>query len=188
MPNITSLAEQIAQGGPSGAFQPQQQNNWLFEFPNISGTGSRQTLTLSLDAGFLPKSSNPEIEINGLNRKIYVAGPRKYEAGTLILKDYLDRDTAGEIQAWDRAVYTPSQNFPGGTVGLPGNGSISAGYKRQCSILLFGPDGSMERHWTLAGCWPSSVDYGSLDMKSAEVVFITLTIRYDEAFYTPRQA
>lgn len=175
MPNITSFAEQLAQGGDAGAFEPQRQNNWLFQFPSTLSSGDQLLLLMSLDSGFLPKASNEEIEINVLNRKLYVAGPRRYEAGTLVLKDFVDKDTAGSLAVWHNSVYFPSSG--GGTVFMPGD------YKQNCSILLFAPNGSMQRVWTLAGCWPSSVDYGTLDMKSADFVSISVTIRYDEATY-----
>ena len=173
MPDISSLAEQLVQGGSLGAFEPQRQNNWFFLVQDIGGRENE--ILLALDEGFLPAQSNEEIAINVLNKKLYVAGPRRYEAGSLVLRDYVDRDIAGLIENWQSVVYTGGAND--GRVGLP------ADYKRTCVVQLFGPDGTALREWELDGCWPTSVKYGSLDMKSSDQVKIEVTIRYDEAVY-----
>lgn len=155
-----------------GAFEPQRTANWLIEIHDLpGGDGDTDLIALSLETGFLPNFSNEEISLGYLNEYRYAAGKALFEAGELVVKDFVDRETAGALLRWSRQVYDPST----GQVGF------AADYKKEAHILLFGPNGTKLRVWKLRGVWPQARNFGSLDMTSSEKVTITTTLRYDKA-------
>jgi len=160
-----------------GNYEAQRQNNWYFEVapPSSGSNDTKRVIELALDIGFLPNESSEEIEIHFVNERVYVAGKPLFEAGALTLKDYVDQPVMKAISDWRKLVYNPET----GAIGLAKN------YKVDSTIVLFAPDGTYRREWDLRGCWPQAVNYGAtLDMSTAELNKIEVTIRYDKALPT----
>jgi len=153
-----------------GSFEPQRTANWLLEVHGLPGGDDLNLIELSLESFAAPRTSNDEIELGYLNERRYVAGKALFETQDLVVKDFVDRQTAGAILRWRRQVYDPST----GKIGL------AAYYKKDCNIILFAPDGSQERLWRLQG-WPKAANYGDLNQVQSEKVLITCTLRYDKA-------
>jgi len=163
---ISLVASQIASA--LGSFEPQKRNIWTIEIPGVLQS---DILELSLRQGFLPTETNEEHEIPLGNERVYYAGKARYEAGTIICGDYVDRDIASIISQWRTTVYDPA-------TGIVNYASV---YKKQASIVVAASDGTLQRVWNLLGCWPEAVHYGDLDMSNAEQVLISVTLRYDKA-------
>ena len=170
MPNLVT-AERIAP--QAGGFEPQRQANWTLEIADPS-IDVNDVIQFSLESGFLPSRSNEEIELHFGNERRYVAGKALYEAGTLVVKDFVDARTAKIVSDWQELVYNPAT----GVVGL------ASQYKKEANIVLFGPNGTGRRVWTLVGLWPQAVNFGSLDMTANDKVTIEMTMRYDVAIPT----
>ena len=170
MANITSLAEQLVQGGTAGAFEPQRKNNWFFIVPGLI----ERPIVVALETGFAPTQETEEQELHFLNEKKFYAGKTSWAEGSLSLKDFVDRGSATAMINWQQKIYSPQT----------GAVNFAKVYKINCSVQLFGPDGTLDREWSLLGCWPKSVNYGELDMTSAEKVVIQASIRYDKAIPT----
>jgi len=173
MPSIAQViagAQQIAASG--GAFEPQRQANWFIQIVGLTGgAAAEDILAFSLESGFLPNESNEEIEIQYANERRYVAGKALFETGSLVVKDFVDKGTADTVVKWRKTVYDQAT----GKVGL------AKEYKKNASIVLFGPEGSFKREWRLEGVWPQAVNYGTLDMTANDKVTIEITLRYDKA-------
>lgn len=160
--------------GMQGNYEVQRQNNWYFEVTPPSGgnNDTKRVIELALDVGFLPNESSEPVEIHFVNEVVYVAGKPRFETGTLTLKDYVDQPVMKSVSDWRKKVYDPET----GKIGL------AKDYKVDASIVLFAPDGTYRREWTLRGCWPESVNYGgTLDMSTMEQNKIEITLRYDKA-------
>ena len=152
----------------AGAFEPQRQYHWVLRVPGIEG---EKVLELSLRQGALPSESSEEIPIPILNGTVYVAGKQTYEAGSFTFNDYVDQDTMGLIGKWRDKVYDPKTQLQG----------YAKDYKFLGDLVLYGPDYSTERVWSLVGIWPQAVNNGTIDYSSSEVVQIEVTFRYDRA-------
>lgn len=151
----------------SDNWEVQRQNN--FEI-SIAGVGGR-TLTLAVEAGFLPAESNEIIELNFGNSKVKVAGIANFEDGTLSLRDAIAQDIEKIVVDWRKQVYDPETDRVG----------LAVNYKKQGRVIQWAPDGSMERTWKIIGCWPSTVNYGTLDYTASDKKLIEITLTYDKA-------
>ena len=152
----------------NGAYEPQRQYHWILRISDLPGS---DVLELSLRAGNLPTDANEEIVIPMLNANVYVAGKQTVEAISFTYNDYVDVDTMGVIGRWRRLVYNPETQEQG----------YAANYKKTASLILYGPDYSVERVWELQGLWPMSATNGAISYESSEIVQIEVSFRYDRA-------
>ena len=159
------VGDHLAAAG--GAFEPQRQNNFLFSV-DLPG---QENITLSLESSALPTVGVEEIELHYLNTRRYVAGKAVYDTIPLVVKDMVDVGVASAIKDWHEQVFNPFTHKIG----------LARDYKKFADLVLFGPDGDIERIWNLIGCWPTTVSYGTLDMSSSEKVLIETTLRFDRA-------
>lgn len=174
---LYTRADNLASVGTG--FEPQRQHNWALEL-NLPGDDG-DFVTLSIVNGFLPAGYNDEVPIPYGNEVVYVAGKAVWDAGTIVLRDWIDRPTAQILLDWRVSVYNPTT----GAIGL------AADYKQDASIILFGPNvidqtegaSQFERVWTIHGCWPVRVNPASngLDMTTSGQVMMELALRYDKA-------
>lgn len=164
MPQVVT-ADHIAAAG--GAFEPQRKNNFTLIIP----VGDSGVIQRSLNAFPLPKETNEPIAVQFGNEERKVAGRATYEPLELTLKDYVDTPIAQQLIQWRRLVYNPET----GVIGL------AKDYKKEGEVIMFGPNGDMERTWKLYGIWPSKLDPGGGDMNANEPNIITTTLAVDRA-------
>lgn len=155
----------------AGGFEPQRQSNWEFEI--ALGGGDRDVIKLSAVSFALPTGTNEEVELAYGNERRYLAGKMTWDTSSLMLNDFVDQDTRLAILNWRREVYDPNN----------GNIGLASDYKKDATVTLYGPDGTMERQCKLTGCWPVNEPAGDLDHGSSEAVQMELTIRYDKAIW-----
>jgi len=200
--SIHVMATNLAQA--YGVFEPQRQHNWDFSIAsNLYGSEEHDIISLSLATGFLPRVSNEEVAIPYGNEYVFVAGKAVHEAGTLVLRDWVDRQTVALLYQWRLQVYDPRT----GAIGLARN------YKKTAALDLTGPNvaegtgtGAIQdvlgefvpqnlgggglrnvlpslRSWELVGCWPISFNPAAngLDMGSSGQVMVEMVVRYDKA-------
>jgi hypothetical protein len=164
MPEFISADHIAAQ---NGAFEPQRKNN----FTLVIAIDQNRLLQRSLDSFPLPKEANEEVAVNYANEVRKVAGRAVFENLELVLKDFADQGIGQLLIAWRRQVYDPSN----GKIGL------AKDYKKSGEVVMFAPDGTLQRTWTLIGCWPSKLDPGGGDMNANENNKISCTLTIDKA-------
>ena len=164
---VRILADHIAAGGAAGGYEPQRKNNFMVYLTPPGGDSD--PIEMALMSFPLHKETTGVIKIPYVNSERKVAGKTEYAAKELKVRDYVDQQTAQEVRAWRRKVWDPKT----GKVGL------AKDYKVDGRVVLYAPDGSAERTWSLHGVWPSSFDMGSGDMSSADPVEITCTLEVD---------
>lgn len=150
----------------SAGFEPQRVYNFSLAIDGLQDT------VFALESMSLPTTMVSEIELNFLNTRRYVAGRASFEAIPVIVKDVVNGSTASEIKLWHERVFDP----------LTGGIGFAESYKRNARIILFGPNGAVQRTWTLEGCFPTAVNFGSLTYDSDDVVRIDMQLRYDRCF------
>lgn len=153
----------------SAGWELQRRNN--FEI-SISGVGeSERLLTLAVVSGSLPSESNNPISVQYGNSEVKVAGTYTIQSGTLVVRDFLQKDTEALIEEWRSLVYNKETDAVG----------FAANYKKQARVVQFAPDGSYERTWKIEGVWPSSVSYGDVGQTDNSIKEINITLEYDKA-------
>jgi hypothetical protein len=160
------VAYHIAQ--QAGTFEPQRQNNFLFEIYGLGGD-DKDIINLSIVNAALPSISMDEIEITYGNTKVYVAGPATVETIPLVVRDYVDTNTREALLAWFGLCFNPVT----GAIGLAAN------YKKEGRIVITDPSGGNERSCRLTGCWLQALTHGPLDHTGGDPIQIEGTIRYD---------
>jgi hypothetical protein len=151
----------------SGGYEPQRQSNWEFAV----ALANQELIKLSAVTFTLPNESSEDVALPYGNETRYVAGKTMFDQATLDLRDFVDKDTRKAIVDWRKEVYDPDS----GRIGL------ARDYKKDATLTLYGPDGTMERKCKLQGCWPMAVNHGQADHSSSDVVLISVTLRYDIA-------
>jgi hypothetical protein len=164
MANPYVSADHIA--AAAGGFEPQRQNNFTIVLP-VGGRVIQQ----SLESFPMPKEENEVIAIKFGNETRKVAGPASYSELTLVVKDFVDQDTAKALLEWRRSVYNPAT----------GQIFYASSYKKTAQVFLLGPEGSRIRGWQLSGVWPSKIDLGEGKMDSPSNNMITVTLQVDKA-------
>jgi hypothetical protein len=157
-----------------GALEPLRQHAFRM-YITSTGTSSLQSnseqFELAIRDTFTPNRTTETIEIDAENEKLYYAGKTTYDAGSVVIRDYVDADVVKFLTDWENAVYNPAT----------GIGGYKSQYAGEAIIQQYAPDGSIVREWKLKNIWPESVDHGSLTMGSADPVEINCSFRYDRA-------
>lgn len=162
-------------------FEPQRQNNALLTVLDM-GTFSNETsgsnsLTLSLAAFPLPKTSSGEITIPFLNEYRKFAGNTQYDNMSVTFHDYVDRATARALWSWRYYIHDP-------TTGLRGMKHL---YAKNAVVDLFPPnnDQTYYARYKIEGIWPQACDFGEIDMGSDDNVRIGVTFAIDKVYPDP---
>lgn len=153
----------------SAGWEIQRRNNFEISIPGVGE--SERLLTLSVVSGALPTESNEVITLNYGNTNVKVAGVANTEGGTLVVRDYLQKDVEKMVDEWRATVYNKSTDGIG----------FAANYKKQARIVQFAPDGTYERTWKIYGVWPSQVTYGDMSNTDGNTKEIQITLQYDKA-------
>jgi len=164
MPQLVTADHIAAQGG---AFEPQRKNNFTLRID----LGHARVIQRSLDSFPLPKEANSPILVNFGNEVRKVAGRAEFDDLELVLKDYADQPIAQALIQWRREVYRPTDGFIG----------LARDYKKDGIVIMFAPNGLLERRWELKGIWPSRLDPGGGDMNANSQNLITTTLAIDKA-------
>lgn len=175
MPIDTLHADHI--GAVGGGFELQRSNNALLYIVNLAGN-ENDLITFSLASFPLPKLSSGIIEVPYLNEKRKFAGQITYDDISIVINDYVDKDTSKLLHQWRYLVQNP----------VTGKVGFKKAYAKEARMVMFGPDGTQEREYTLKGVWPSSLDAGEADFASEDGVKINLTLSIDKVIYVPAAA
>lgn len=146
------------------AFEPKRQNRWIVVWDGIDTYTLRNFARPNLNMG--------EVVIDYINTKRYFTGKFEWQTISMTLNDPIAPSQAQKMMEWVRLAY---ENVTG-----------RAGYKEMYTaknfrLKLLDPPGSVVEEWEFVNIWPQSVDFQGLDMASAEVAQIAVTLRFDQA-------
>ena len=160
-------ADHIAAGG--GGFQPQLKSNFTLRMTPPGSDAGAQVVELAMHTFPFPKMVTEEGTINYMNSQRKYPGRTTYPTYPLAVTDYVDQQTAAIFEAWHNLVHDP----------LTGRGGLCAAIKKQGTLVLFAPDGSLERKWKLTGMWPKEYNGGDGSMDDATKNLITVIFCID---------
>lgn len=164
------------------AWEPQRNNNFEIQFPNLPQLFTPHTgialpanasdlLTLSVkDVSGITENISA-IKVSYGNNSINFAGKPDYGDVQITFHDYIGIETERILTAWSKLVYNPMDE----TVGRASN------YKYDGYLLEFAPDGVQMRTWQLRGCFPGTLSYGGYSMDDNSIRDIACTFYVDVA-------
>lgn len=129
-------------------------------------------LRLTCKSATLPKISVEDVQIHRMHNLYKVAGSKvTYDEITLTFYDFVDNKAGRKLDDWHKQVY----NINTSLMGFPSQ------YKKNITLLMYGPDHSVVESWLLVGAWPKTVTRKDLAWDSTETQEVTLTLAIDEA-------
>ena len=150
-------------------YEVQRTNNYRIIFDH--DIDPNQYIELACTSTGLPTVSNDPIELSYGNSKVKVAGQANVDDISVTVKDFIEADIEKALWAWRQKVY----NTKTGKVGWAVN------YKKDVTIVQYGPNGEVKRKWVAKGVWPTSLDLGELSNDGADVKQITMNLSVDNA-------
>jgi hypothetical protein len=130
-------------------------------------------LRLTCHSVSLPSIKVESVEINRMHNKYFVAGSKvTYDEVKLEFYDFIDNKAASALKAWYAKIYDQGTSL----MGYP------ADYKKDLTLLIYGPDHSVVESWLFVGSWPKDMTRPGLDWKEGGgTINITVNLVIDEA-------
>lgn len=150
-------------------YEVQRTNNFRIVFDQTVDPNGY--IELACDSAGLPTTSNDPIELSYGNSKVKVAGQANVDDVSVAVKDFIEADIEKILYDWRLKVYNPEN----GKVGWASN------YKKDATIVQYGPNGEVLRKWQLKGVWPTSLDLGEMNYDGGDKKQITMNLSVDNA-------
>lgn len=135
-------------------------------------TNAEDVLRYSVAETSIPHFSLSTLEIRRGNSVMKFAGVPSFNAGNLVINDYIGADGKSALMAWQGKAYNVRTEKVGKL----------ADYKKQCWLIEYDPAFNFVRQWRLEGCWISAISESPFNMEASEVRKITATVEYDKAY------
>lgn len=163
--------------------EPKRNYRWYMVFP--SGNNLLSGLRYAVKKVDKPKAKVGEITHKYLNHSFYYPGRLEWEPINLTLASITDPDASDSLYS---AILLAGYFVPSNADDAIQRSSIGKqkfdGALGSIQIIQVNADGVDTETWTLYKPFFTSVQWGSLDYGSDEIVEIALTIRYDWAALT----
>ena len=155
-------------------YQIQLKENFIivFEKNNFLGEG----FELIAESVTLPQRQIEQIAVPYANKNINIAGRNSFTNMTIVVRDVISADTEMKITKWFESILSIKK----GTRGIIGDSSGKNGYKINIEIIPLTPNGDKGRPSIAKGCFPISVDWGSLSYTDTGIRTLTLEISVDD--------
>ena len=135
------------------------------------------SLRLTCNKCSMPSIETGEQEIHRMHTKYKVSGSKvTYTDIEVSFYDFVDNLASNSIKAWYTQVFDQSTTL----MGYP------QGYKRDITLLMYGPDHSVVESWLFKGAFPKSLKRSNgLDWSQGQgIIEINLTLSIDAAILT----
>lgn len=133
--------------------------------------GSQDVLDFSVVSFKAPHFKQEELNVKRGNSTVYYAGVPTFDAGDLVVNDFVGADSKSVLMAWQALSYNVVEDtIPSSNV-----------YKKDATVLEYLPDNTLVRYWELKGCWVTGISEDDWDNNSGDRKTVTATIRFDRA-------
>ena len=157
------------------------ERRWLFKLEltipaavSSAPTGGANTvaevMSLNAQSVTLPSVTIDPIIIPHMNQDVKVAGRPSLGEMTIVYLNAYNLRSVSILEAWHRAIYTPSTEKMG----------FAAAYKTNGSLLVLYPNLDVFKTYQIMGCWPSSIGDKEYDWSASENVTRTVTFQVDK--------
>lgn len=145
-----------------------QQTNWF----DISIQGVKADIAFYIQNMPLPSIGVDVINIGYGNTDAKQAGKATFDGGSFTVNDAIAKDVELEMLDWFKQVYDPKS----GKMGWVDQ------YKRDMTVIQYGPDGTYERTWKYEGVFPTNMNFGEMSNESPGKKDIQVQFSYDVAY------
>lgn len=142
-------------------FEPKRKNRWVLMIEGIDAYLIKSTAR--------PTISTEEQEIPFINSRRYLAGKTTFGTMAVTLHDPIAPSGAQQVMEWVRTHYES----------VSGRSGYADFYKRDIQLKLLDPVGTVVELWDVKGAFITEAGFGDLSYDGAEMVEITLTLRFD---------
>lgn len=152
-------------GNQSGRYEPRRKNNFTLIIPGLS------VYELALQSCDAPSFSLSPTEVDYGNQKKKVPSAGDVDDISFTCFDDLDCEVSDELYAW----YELGYDSKTGKVGL------AKDCKKDCTLVLLKPDGSVAKRWKLQGCFitnitPAGDGYDMASKTEKSMIGVTLAV------------
>lgn len=144
-------------------YEPKRKFRWIIQIDGIDA--------FVMKTGARPQQTAEETVLDYINTKRYVSGKIAWNPIQMTMHDPIAPSAALKIMEWLRLNYEP----------LTGRMGYASFYKKDISLKLLDPQGTVVELWDITGAWPQDVNFGDLDYASSDNVEIQFTLRFDNA-------
>ena len=147
-------------------WEPKYQHRFIMSF---AGEGIPSHL---IKASAKPTIENGEVVLDHINVKRKLKGKSVWNSIAITIYDAIVPSAAQATMDWIRLHHES----------VTGRDGYSSQYKKDITLQQLSGLGEVIEEWTLYGCYLQTVNFGSLDWSSEDVVTIEATLNYDYAF------
>jgi hypothetical protein len=119
-----------------------------------------------------PKPTSERKPLDHINLQRYYKGKTVWGEVTMELYDFIVPSSAQAVMEWLRLSHES----------VTGRDGYMDFYKKDITVNVLGPVGDKVEEWTMKGCFPVNIDFGSLDWtNTGDPLGITVTLSMDYA-------
>lgn len=162
-------------------YEPQRTSDFEFvvtDLGNLVSIGSntviqnaQELLRLAVVSTSIPHFTQDVIAIRRGNGVLKFASVPTFDAGSLVIRDWIGANTKEILMAWQHLSYDVNTQKVG----------LSSDYKKDCYLVEYTPDKQKVRQWKMFGCWISGLSEGTYSHDGSDANNITATMQYDSA-------
>jgi hypothetical protein len=147
----------------ANSFEPKRKFRWILQIDGLDG--------FVMKTAVRPQAVFEETVIDYVNAKRYVSGKMAWSPMAIKMHDPVAPSAAQKIMDWLRLNYEP----------LTGRMGYATFYKKDISLKLLDPQGTVCELWDVKGAWAQDINWGDLDYATSDNVEIAFTLRFDNA-------
>lgn len=147
----------------ANTFEPKRKFRWVLAIDGLDG--------YVLKTAARPQAVFEETVLDYVNTKRYVSGKMAWNPITVTMHDPVAPSAAQKIMDWLRLNYEP----------LTGRMGYATFYKKNITLKVLDPQGTVVENWDITGAWPQDINWGDLDYASSDNAEISFTLRFDNA-------
>lgn len=158
MPETLETAQLLA-----NTYEPKRKFRWLLQIDGIDA--------FVLKTAARPQATFEETVVDYINTKRYLSGKMAWNPISVTMHDPIAPSASQKIMDWLRLNYEP----------LTGRMGYATFYKKDITLKILDPQGTVVELWDLTGAWPQDINWGDLDYATSDNVEINFTLRFDNA-------
>ena len=155
-------------------YEVQRNNHFEVSLTYIPGNDNQfpQEFRVAVSEVSFPEWSVSDLTLYMGNQSVKVSGQPELGDASITLNDYIGIDLENRLYRWWRCVYNPETGLMG----------LAIDYKTNMKLIMYAPDGSMERSWDCYGVWPTAAPAGSFSYEGSDKRTIDLTLKVDNMY------
>ncbi len=147
----------------SNTYEPKRKFRWILQIDGIDA--------YTMKTAARPQMTFEETVVDYINTKRYLSGKGAWSPISVTMHDPIAPSAAQKCMDWMRLNYEP----------LTGRMGYASFYKKDITLKLLDPQGTVIEFWDLKGAWPQDINWGDLDYASSDNTEITFMLRFDNA-------